>query len=420
MNVITGCFLAAAALTLGVQLWLHLRQRRALLDHRDQVPAGFEQVIDLHHYRRGVRYRLERLQLSQWEHVAGMIVLLLWTLGGGLEQLVAFWQQSGLGDLTAGTGVVISVVMLSALLMLPFRILRTFGIDRRHGFSQTSAGLFLMDQVKGLGLILLLGAPLAMAVLWLMSSAGPYWWIWAWALWMACLILASGLFVVVIAPLFHRLRPVSEPTLRRRLKALLLRHGYRHAEVHEMDGSRRNSQANAFFAGLGRARRVVLYDTLIARLTPSEIEAVIAHELGHDRLHHVPQALAVQAVASLAGFAALAWLAEQPAFFTGLGLSTASDAGALALVVLLSPLAGIWLQPFVAALSRRFEREADDFAARETEPGALRSALLKLYRHNAGNLISDPWYAAFYETHPGPAERVSRLANGPPAGLVAG
>lgn len=410
MNTYTVLFLVALAAACGMRLWLNARQGRALHKHRNHIPGPFQGLMDPQSYRRGTDYRLARLRLSRWEQATGALLLLAWTLGGGLDTLLTAWQQAPAPPLVAGAGALLSVLVISGLLVLPFRILRTFGVEQRYGFSRTGVGLFVSDQLKGLGITAALGLPMALSVLWLMAAGGTYWWIWAWVLWMAAVTLVSGVFAMSLARFFNTFRPLADETLRARLHHLLARHGYDHAEVHEMDGSRRSNQANAFFTGFGRARRVVLFDTLLARLSAEEIEAVIAHELGHDRLRHIQRGLAWHGLGSLLGLAILAWLAEQPGFYAGLGISEPSNAAALALFLLASPVFAFWLQPLMAGMSRRFEREADDFAARETNAGALRSALLKLYRHNAGSLVCDPWYAAFFESHPTPAERIARLS----------
>jgi len=297
------------------------------------------------------------------------------------------------------------------VLELPLELWHTFGIEAHFGFNRTTPRRFLLDRLLGAALLLALGAPLAALVLWLMERAGGGWWLWAWGAWMGFTLFVSWAWPTFIAPLFNRFTPLQDAALKRRLEALLERCGFRSSGMFVMDGSKRSSHGNAYFTGLGRNKRIVFYDTLLERLEPEEIEAVLAHELGHFRRHHVRKNLLLMGLTSLAGLALLAWLLEQPGFFSGLGVSRPSAATGLALFLLVLPVFTRFLAPLFNALSRRHEFEADDFAARQSDAGALIDALVKLYRDNAATLTPDPLYSAFHHSHPPAPVRIAHLSS---------
>ncbi|HKJ87914.1 MAG TPA: M48 family metallopeptidase, partial [Gammaproteobacteria bacterium] len=336
-------------------------------------------------------------------------VLLGLTLGGGAERILAFWGGGGLSPVTAGTGAILTVGAVMGLAELPFHAYRTFRVEGRFGFNRRGPGLFLRDILRETLVTLILLGPLTAGFLALMSDSGPYWWLAAWLLWGAFSLTLTWAYPKWIAPLFHRFTPLEDPRLRDRIAGLLKRCGFALRGVFVMDASRRTAHGNAYFTGLGPAKRVVFFDTLLDALRPEEVEAVLAHELGHYRLGHIRSGLAVSLAAALVGLVLLAWLRGQPWFFHALGLSRPTDAGALILVALAGPWLAFPLRPLSTAWSRRRERRADAFAVRFSDAGALVRALVALYRVNASPLTSDPVYARVYHSHPGPAERIAAL-----------
>jgi len=411
MNGFTLVFLATLAAGLLLEYWLLWRQARAVTTHRDRVPEPFTGRITLEQHRKAADYTLAKIVHARASLVLGALLLLGWTLGGGLELLDRLWRQAPLPEPWPGVGLLLSMVLVSAVLELPLELWHTFGIEARFGFNRTTPRRFLLDRLLGAALLLALGAPLAALVLWLMERAGDGWWLWAWGAWMGFTLFVSWAWPTFIAPLFNRFTPLQDAALKRRLEALLERCGFRSSGMFVMDGSKRSSHGNAYFTGLGRNKRIVFYDTLLERLEPEEIEAVLAHELGHFRRHHVRKNLLLMGLTSLAGLALLAWLLEQPGFFSGLGVSRPSAATGLALFLLVLPVFTRFLAPLFNALSRRHEFEADDFAARQSDAGALIDALVKLYRDNAATLTPDPLYSAFHHSHPPAPVRIAHLSS---------
>ena len=408
-------FVALLLAQLLLRTWLLARQMRHVARWRDRVPPELAGHISLEAHQRAADYTLARTRWSLWEALLQAALVTGWTLLGGLEalhQALLAWLGPGLAQQVA---LVAAFFALGTLLELPLAWWRTFRLEQRFGFNRTTLGLWLADGVKGALVAMVLGLPLVALLLTLMERAGPGWWLWAWALWMA---FSVTLMVVVprwIAPLFNRFEPVADPVLRERLQQLLQRCGFRAEGLFVMDGSRRSAHANAYFTGLGRAKRVVLFDTLLQRLRAPQLEAVLAHELGHARLGHIPRRLAWLAAASAVAWALLGWLAQQPWFYFGLGVTPdlLGGNGALALILflLVVPLVGVFVAPLGAALSRRDEFAADAFAARHTSAAALREALLTLHRDNAATLTPDPWYVRFFYSHPPLLERLKRLAD---------
>jgi len=411
MNGLTLIFLAALGLGLTLEYWLLWRQARAVTTHRDRVPEPFTGQVTPEQHRKAADYTLAKIVHARASLAVGTLLLLGWTLGGGLELLDRLWRQAPLPEPWPGVGLLLSVVLVSAVLELPLELWHTFGIEARFGFNRTTPRRFLLDRLLGAALLLALGAPLAALVLWLMERAGDGWWLWAWVAWMGFTLFVSWAWPTFIAPLFNRFTPLQDAALKRRLEALLERCGFRSSGMFVMDGSKRSSHGNAYFTGLGSNKRIVFYDTLLERLEPEEIEAVLAHELGHFRRHHVGKNLLLMGLSSLAGLALLAWLLEQPGFFTGLGVSRPSAAVGLALFLLVLPVFTRFLAPLFNALSRRHEFEADDFAARQSDASALIDALVKLYRDNAATLTPDPLYSAFHHSHPPAPVRIGHLSS---------
>ncbi len=401
-------FLAAATLT---RLWLNRRHIRHVLQHRDRVPDAFRERITPHSHRRAADYTVARTHLDGLETLYGGALLLGWTVGGGLEWLDRVWRGMGLGPLATGVAVILSVFLLLGLLELPFSVYHTFVLEERFGFNRSTPAVFAGDLVRQFALTVVLGAPLVWVALWLMAHAGGLWWIYVWAVWIGFGLLMTWAYPTLIAPLFNRFSPLDDTELRMRIERLLARCGFSSSGVFVMDGSRRSAHGNAYFTGLGRHKRIVFFDTLLGSLGHREVEAVLAHELGHFRLHHVRKRLIHTALLSLAGLAVLAWLMRRPWFYSGLGVTTPSDYMALLLFLLVLPTFTFLLQPIAAHLSRRHEYEADAFAAEQAEPDALIRALVTLYEENASTLTPDPLYSAFHDSHPPAPLRIARLSD---------
>lgn len=397
---------AAVIARLGVRLALDRRQARALSAGRGTVPAGFERTVSPRAHRKSCDYALARLRAGSAEAVADAAVTVAW-VSAGLAALD--------GALRPGDGTARAVLFVGAVLLaqtaagLPFDAWRTLGIERRFGFGRVTPGLFVADRAKGLAVACAFGAPLLAAVLWVVANAGPLWWLLAWALWAAASLLAAVVFPVLVAPLFNRFAPLPDGEPRRRMEALLARCGFASRGLFVADGSRRSRHSNAYFTGIGRAKRVVLFDTLVSLLDTDELAAVLAHELGHFKLGHIRRRLAWGLGGALLLFALLGWLLAQEWLFAGLGLEPSAGAG-VAAALLLAPAFLFPLAPALAALSRRHEFEADAFAARLEDARPLASALTKLYRDNAAVLAPDPVYSRFHDSHPPAAERLAHLA----------
>ena len=408
-------FLFAVVAGLTVQLWLAGRQAAHIISHMGTVPPAFAANISLEQHRTAARYSLARLGVERWDLVLGSAVLLGWTLAGGLGWLDNAMASIGLGTLWHGVALVIGVVLVGSLIDLPLSIWRTFGVEARFGFNRTTPGGFAKDRLLGLVLGLILGVPLVAAILWLMARAGDLWWLWAWLLWIAFSLFITWAYPIWIAPLFNKFKVLDDAALRTRLEGLLQRCGFTSNGMFVMDGSRRSAHGNAYFTGFGANKRIVFFDTLLDGLEADEVEAVLAHELGHFKRRHVVKMLAISALMSLLGLALLGWLAGQQWFYAGLGVARPGNAAALVLFMLVMPVFTVFVSPLLARLSRRHEFEADDFAAAQTDPKHLISGLVKMYRDNASTLTPDPLYSAFHHSHPPAPVRIAHLSSKIPA-----
>ena len=408
----TLLFLFMLALSVGVEAWLARRQLHHVLAHRDAVPEAFRKRVPLEDHRKAADYTVARVRLGLVHMAIGTMVLLAWTLGGGVAVLDAAWRDLAGPGLLAGTGLLVSALLIGVVIELPLAVWKTFRLEARFGFNRTTPRLFVLDTLKSLLLALALATPLAWAALWLMAQAGPAWWAWLWALWIGFNLLLVWAWPRFIAPLFNKFKPLEDAALRERIDALLERTGFTSRGLFVMDGSRRSAHGNAYFTGLGRNKRIVFFDTLLEGLNPVEVEAVLAHELGHFRRRHITKRLVSGALLSLAGLALLGWLAEMPWFYRGLGVDTPSDAAALLLFALALPAFTTLLTPVGAWLSRRHEFEADAFAAEHSDATALVRALVKLYRDNANTLTPDPLHSAFHDSHPPAPVRIARPESG--------
>ncbi|HTT06622.1 MAG TPA: M48 family metallopeptidase [Steroidobacteraceae bacterium] len=402
-------FLAAVAASVGMELWLGHRQVHTVREHRDVVPAAFVDSFSLAQHRKAADYTIARVRLQQFATVLGALVTLALTLGGGIALIDGLWRRTAWSQPWLGLAVIATVALAISAVNLPLSLWRTFRLEARFGFNRTTPVLFLADLGKSLLLALLLGGPLVLVVLFVMQDAGRWWWAWFWGVWLAVSLLMTWAWPAFIAPLFNRFSPLSDESLRTRLEALLARCGFSSSGVFVIDGSRRSSHGNAYFTGLGRHKRIVFFDTLLQQLQAAEIEAVLAHELGHFRLGHIRQRLIVSGLVALAGLAAFGWVAARPGFYSTLGVPLASAHAALLLLVLVGPVLLFFLTPLGALWSRRHEFSADRFAATHASASDLATALAKLYRDNANTLTPDPWYVAFYYSHPPALERIRRL-----------
>ncbi len=415
--LLTAVFAAALVISLAVKLWLATRQMRHVADHRASVPAAFAGTITLPAHQRAADYTLAKARLNVLSMAFGAIVLVGWTLLGGLDMLNAGLRdavQPRWGAMAYQLALLAAFVVISGLLDLPFELYRTFSLEQRFGFNRMTWRLYIVDAVKGLVIGTIIGLPIAALILWLMGQAGGWWWLWAWGAWMVFSLLIQVLVPTVIAPLYNKFELLKDETLRARVQALMDRCGFKAKGLFVMDGSRRSGHANAYFTGFGASKRVVFFDTLLKQLSPGEIEAVLAHELGHFKCRHVPKRVVWMAVFSFAGFALLGWLASRTWFYTGLGvqpsLTAPNDAVALLLFMLAAPVFGLFISPLFAQMSRHHEFEADAYACRQADGNELAAALLKLHEDNAATLTPDPVYVRFYYSHPPASERLAALA----------
>lgn len=396
-------------LSTALRVWLSLRQIRAMRNGRAAVPKPFDQSIELADHQKACDYTAAGSRLGIPETLVDAGLLLAWTLGGGLNFLDYWWRGLQLGPLATGVGVIISALLIMSALSLPFSIYRTFGLEEKFGFNKTTPKVFVIDLLKGLLVSLVLGTPLVLVILWLMNSAGDYWWLYAWAVWMSFTLVMTWAYPAFIAPLFNKFSALSDDSLKERIERLLSRCGFRSSGIFVMDGSTRSTHGNAYFTGVGNNKRIVFFDTLIDSLEPLEIEAVLAHELGHFRLRHIRKRLLVAFAFGLAGLAVLGWLKNQEWFYFALGVDQPSSYIALLLFLMVSPLFTFVFTPLSARTSRRHEFEADEYAASQSDASALITALVKLYRDNATALAPDPLHSTFYDSHPPGPARVANL-----------
>jgi STE24 endopeptidase len=416
LTTLFAAFLAASLLT---RLWLATRQIRHVARHRGAVPAPFTQIISLDAHQRAADYTLAKLRFGLITMAFESALLLGWTLLGGLDALNAAVRDAVLprwGDMAYQLALLAAFTLIGGLLDLPFSWWSTFRLEQRYGFNRMTPGMWLGDLVKGVAIGALLGLPITAVILWLMGAAGPTWWLWAWGVWMGFNLLVLVLYPTVIAPLFNKFEPLQDDSLKSRVEALMARCGFAAKGLFVMDGSKRSAHANAYFTGFGAAKRVVFFDTLLSSLSPGEVEAVLAHELGHFKHKHVLKRIVSMFALSLAGFALLGWLSHQPWFYEGLGIQRSNivahapkDALALLLILLAAPVFSFFVSPLFAGLSRRHEFEADAYACAQASGRDLANALLKLYEDNASTLTPDPIYVRFYYSHPPASERLAAM-----------
>ena len=414
--VFTLVFAAALVVGLLVRFYLATRQIRHVAQNRSAVPAAFAATISLASHQKAASYTITKARFGLLEMAFGAALLLGWTLLGGIDALNQAINSTSLasyGSLVPQLALLAGFALISGLLDLPFTLYSTFKIEERFGFNKMTFALWLTDAVKGVVLGAVIGLPIVALILWLMSSAGSLWWLWAWFAWMGFNLLVLVLYPTVIAPLFNKFKPLEDGNLKTSIQALLDRCGFVSKGLFVMDGSKRSAHGNAYFTGIGKNKRIVFFDTLIEKLSSLEIEAVLAHELGHFKKNHIRQRMIMTFLMSLAGLALLGWLSEQIWFYESLGVTPAMDGNnaglALALFSLVIPTFTYFITPIGSLLSRQHEFEADAFAAQTTHPKHLISALIKLYQDNAATLTPDTWYSAFYDSHPPAPIRIAHL-----------
>ncbi len=413
----TLAFAAFLILGLLVQLTLATRQMRHVSAHRAEVPVEYADTIALVEHQKAADYTVARGRLGLIELAFGALLLVGWTLLGGLDALNQWLVTSMGGGMRQQITLILAFMAIGGALDLPLSLYSTFVLEERFGFNKTSFKLWLSDAVKGLVLSLVLIIPLLAAVLWLMGAAGANWWLWAWALVVGFQLFIMAIAPNVIMPLFNKFTPLEDEVLKSRTEALMQRCGFRSKGFFVMDGSKRSAHSNAFFTGFGASKRVVFFDTLLAKLSADELEAVLAHELGHFKHRHILKRMLVGFVTTGVALAVLGFLSNQVWFYSGLGVRPMLDAPNHALALLLFMLAGpvfmFFVSPWSSYSSRRDEFQADAYAASVSDGAHLKSALLKLYRDNASTLTPDPWYVSWYHSHPSAAQRLSRLCKAP-------
>lgn len=412
-------FATAVALQWLLRVWLVSHQVRHVATHRDAVPPAFAHRISLSAHQKAADYTLAKARVSLIDITLSAAVLLCWTLLGGLDWLNRWLLEFISPGLWQQLALLASFAVISALIELPLSLYQTFRLEQRFGFNQMTPGLWLADLLKSTLVGAIIGLPLAALILWLMGSTGPLWWLWAWGAWTAFNLLLMWIFPSFIAPLFNKFEPLADESLKSRVTRLMERCGFAAKGLFVMDGSRRSAHANAYFTGFGNSKRVVFFDTLLRQLSPGEVEAVLAHELGHFKHKHISKRMVLMFGVSLLGFALLGWLSQQLWFYTGLGVSVllgpnidvAAENNALALLLfmLAVPVFSFFVTPLMSAMSRRDEFEADAYAMQQADGAQLASALLKLYEDNASTLTPDPWYVSFYYSHPPAVDRLARM-----------
>ena len=413
--ILTIAFAAALVAGMWVKFWLASRQIRHVALHRDAVPAAFADTITLAAHQKAADYTITKARLGLLELATGTAMLLVWTLLGGLDLLNqallhliggGMWQQLALLG---------AFFAIGGLIDLPFTLYQTFVVEERFGFNKMTWRLWLGDLVKSTAVGVIIGLPIAALILWLMGAAGSYWWLWAWCVWMGFNLLLLIIYPSFIAPLFNKFKPLEDESLKARVTALMQRCGFAAKGLFVMDGSKRSAHANAYFTGFGAAKRVVFYDTLLAKLSPGEVDAVLAHELGHFKHKHIIKRIVSLFALSLAGFALLGWLSMQSWFYSGLGvrpnMGAPNDALALLLFMMAVPAVTFFISPLFSRISRKHEFEADAYAVMQTSGQDLATALLKLYEDNASTLTPDPVFVKFYYSHPPASERLARMTS---------
>jgi STE24 endopeptidase len=410
-QTLTITFITLLVATTLVRIWLGNRHIAHVQSHRNQVPNAFSENIALEAHQKAADYTTDKTKLALIEASMQAILLAVLTIGGGLQWIDEVWRNLIIDhEIARGALVIVSAMLVSSVIDLPFEYYKTFVVDEKFGFNKMTPAMFFSDLIKQSVVGIILGAPILFAALWLMQGAGQYWWLYLWVIWSVFNLLMLAIYPTFIAPFFNKFTPLEDQNLKQRIETLLTKCGFKSQGLFVMDGSARSSHGNAYFTGFGASKRVVFFDTLLDRLNPDEIEAVLAHELGHFKHHHVIKRIAMMFFVSFLGLALLGWLMNQPWFYSGLGVSQMSNYMALVLFLLVSPVFLFILRPIMASYSRKNEFEADSYAAKHANAQYLIEALVKLYRDNASTLTPDPLHSAFYDSHPPASIRISKLA----------
>jgi len=411
MNEFSWTFIGLLTTGILVEYWLNVRQEKYVLDHAGEVPREFSQNVTLAEHRKAASYTSAKLRFGNINMLYVNLLLVGWTLGGGVQFIFELTDSLALSAVSKGTLLLLLVMLVMSLLELPFSAWNTFVLEEKFGFNRETPARFAKDQLINFALFLALGGPIIWVILWLMQISGELWWLYAWMTWIGFTLLMTWAFPTYIAPLFNKFKPLEQGELRNRLAGLLHRCGFQDNGMFIMDGSKRSSHGNAYFTGFGKNKRIVFFDTLLKQLSAEETEAVLAHELGHFKRKHIQKRLISMAVLSLLGFALLGWLKGQNWFYLGLGVKQADNALALLLFILAMPVFSYFFQPIAAWFSRKHEFEADDFATEQSSAADLISALVKLYRDNANTLTPDPVYSAFHHSHPPAPVRIANISS---------
>lgn len=409
MHGFTLLFLAALAGSVLLRLWLARRHIHHVARHRAVVPESFAGRVAAEEHHKAADYTVTNTRIGMLALLYDTGLLLGWTLGGGLEWLDGLVRGAGYAPVITGTLVILGFMALATLLDLPFSLYHTFVVEERFGFNRSTPGIFVSDLLKQALLLAVIGTPLIALALWIMQASGALWWLYVWLVWTAFTLLMYWAYPAIIAPLFNRFTPLTDETLKARIQALMDKCGFRSSGIFVMDGSKRSGHGNAYFTGFGNNKRIVFFDTLLESLEPMEIEAVLAHELGHFRLRHIRKRLLTGMLISLAALALLGWLSGQDWFYHSLGISTPSAWMALLLFMLVAPAFTFILQPLLSYLSRKHEFEADAYAVRQSSGTDLVQALVKMYRENASTLTPDPLYSAWHDSHPPAPVRIAHI-----------
>ena len=413
MNSFSFIFLALLICSVALQYFLIYRHIRHVAVNRDKVPHQFQDKISLDDHRKAADYTGAKSRVGITELIISTILLLVWTLGGGLNFIDHVWRGYSFPELWTGVGLMLSVLLITSILDIPMSLYRTFVLEEKFSFNKTTPKIYISDLLKNFVLTLIIGVPILALILWLMGNAGSLWWLYVWMTWFGFSLFMMWFYPAFIAPLFNKFRPLENMELKTRIENLLKRNGFASQGIFVMDGSARSTHGNAYFTGMGGNKRIVFFDTLIDELTHEEIEAVLAHELGHFKCNHIKKRISVMAIVFLTGFWILGWLMDKLWFYSGLGVDQSSTYMALILFMMVIPVFTFYLQPVFSYYSRRHEFEADDFASAQAHASDLIQALVKLYKENANTLTPDPLYSAFHDSHPPAPIRIAHLSEKP-------
>ncbi len=409
MPLFSTIFIIMVILSALIHFWLSQRQINYVTTHREKTPDAFAKKITLEEHQKAADYTIAKEKLGKIELLIGTVLIFIWTLGGGLEYLDQFIRTYQFEPLYAGVVFILLMGFISSIFDIPLGLYNTFVLEEKFGFNRTTFKIWLVDFIKQTILGLVIGIPLIMVILWLMGSAGEFWWAYAWAVWMGFSFFMMWAYPAFIAPIFNKFTELEDESLKARIEQLMTRCGFLSKGILVMDGSRRSSHGNAYFTGLGNNKQIVFFDNLLDSLDEEEVEAVLAHELGHFKKKHIVKRLISMTFMTLAGFAVLGWLMQQLWFYNGLGMTTPSIYAALVLFSIASPAFTFFLSPISAMISRKHEFEADDYAAQQADANKLIDALVKLYKENANTLTPDPLHSAYYDSHPPAPVRIAHL-----------